>query len=73
MINTLFFGQNPEQQWYIGLHFISLIVKVFFRGKCYSRENMPKNGPYIGSINHSSLFDIPALTLAFEKSGSHKW
>ena len=27
---------------------------------------MPKKGPFVGIINHSSLFDIPALTIAFK-------
>jgi len=27
---------------------------------------MPKKGPFVGIINHSSLFDIPTLTIAFK-------
>ena len=52
--------------YWISLYIFKFIVKVFFRGKCYNRENMPKKGPFVGIINHSSLFDIPALTIAFK-------
>jgi len=49
------------------LYTFKFIIKIFFRGKCYNRKNIPKNGPFIGIINHRSLFEIPAaLTLAFK-------
>ncbi|MCH7673344.1 1-acyl-sn-glycerol-3-phosphate acyltransferase [candidate division KSB1 bacterium] len=53
--------------YWTSFHIFKFIIKIFFRGKCYNRENIPKNGPFIGIINHSSLFEIPAaLTLAFK-------
>lgn len=50
--------------YWISYYFFKIIIKVFFRGKCYNRENLPQKGPYIAIINHNSIFDIPTMSLA---------
>ncbi|MFQ5602019.1 MAG: lysophospholipid acyltransferase family protein [bacterium] len=49
--------------YWISCFLFRIIVQIFFRGKCYGRDNLPEKGPYIAIINHSSLFDIPALAM----------
>lgn len=46
------------------------MMKVFFRGKCYNQENLPKKGTFIGVINHNSLLDFPAMTLVARRKAS---
>jgi 1-acyl-sn-glycerol-3-phosphate acyltransferase len=49
--------------YWLSYYFFKLIMMVFFRGKCYGRENLPARGPYIAIINHSSLLDVAAAAL----------
>jgi len=49
--------------YWISLYVIRLLTKIYFRGKVYNKENLPKQGPYIGIINHNSFMDIPAMSL----------
>lgn len=54
---------RPGMTFWLSYYFLKAIVVLFFRGKCYKRENLPERGPFIGVINHNSIFDIPAMTL----------
>lgn len=49
--------------YWISYYVFKFIMKVFFRGTCYNQDNLPKEGPYVGVINHSSILDIPAMAL----------
>jgi 1-acyl-sn-glycerol-3-phosphate acyltransferase len=56
--------------YWISFYIFKFIMKVFFRGQCYGRQNLPKKGPYIGIINHNSLLDIPAMALVVRHRAS---
>ncbi|MBN1351693.1 1-acyl-sn-glycerol-3-phosphate acyltransferase [candidate division KSB1 bacterium] len=47
----------------ISLYIIRFFTKIYFRGQVYQKENLPKQGPYVGVINHNSFMDIPAMSL----------
>lgn len=49
--------------FWVSYYLLKAIVVLFFRGKCYNRDNLPERGPFIGIINHGSIFDVPAMTL----------
>ncbi len=49
--------------YWISYYIFKALMKVFFRGTCYDRHNLPDRGPFIGIINHNSLLDIPAMAL----------
>ncbi|RMF65584.1 MAG: 1-acyl-sn-glycerol-3-phosphate acyltransferase, partial [Calditrichaeota bacterium] len=49
--------------YWISLYTLRLFMKIFYRAKCYNRQNLSKRGPYIGIINHNSIFDIPAMAV----------
>ncbi|NIR48681.1 1-acyl-sn-glycerol-3-phosphate acyltransferase [candidate division KSB1 bacterium] len=49
--------------YWTSYYIFKFIIKVFFRGKCYNQNNLPKKGPFVGIINHNSLLDIPAMAL----------
>jgi len=53
--------------FWVSYYFLKAIVVLFFRGKCYNRDNLPEEGPFIGIINHNSIFDIPAMTLVAKR------
>jgi 1-acyl-sn-glycerol-3-phosphate acyltransferase len=50
--------------YWLSYYFFKFVMTVFFRGKCYGKENLPQSGPYIAVINHNSLLDVPAAALA---------
>lgn len=56
--------------YWISYYIFKFIMKVFFRGRCYGQENLPKTGPFIGIINHNSLLDIPAMALVVHHRAS---
>ncbi len=41
---------------------VSPLFKVYFRGRLYGRENVPKTGGLVVVSNHASLFDPPLLS-----------
>ncbi len=49
--------------YWISYYIFKAFMKVFYRGKCYDQHNLPRQGPYVGVINHNSLLDIPAMAL----------
>jgi 1-acyl-sn-glycerol-3-phosphate acyltransferase len=48
----------------VGRLILRLVFHLLSEVKIYGRENVPKEGPYIISVNHVSLYD-PPLILAF--------
>ena len=48
----------------VGRLILRLVFQLLSEVKIYGRENVPKEGPYIISVNHVSLYD-PPLILAF--------
>ncbi|MFQ5636364.1 MAG: lysophospholipid acyltransferase family protein [bacterium] len=56
--------------FWLSYYFFKILVKVFYRGKCYNRDNLPAKGPYVAAINHNSLMDIPGMTLAIKQRGA---
>jgi 1-acyl-sn-glycerol-3-phosphate acyltransferase len=49
--------------YWISYYIFKFIMKVFFRGEVYGRENFPKGQPFIGVMNHNSLLDMVAMAL----------
>lgn len=56
--------------YWISFYIFKFFMKVFFRGQCYDKENLPEKGPYIGVLNHNSIMDIPAMALVANSEAS---
>ncbi|MFQ5824278.1 MAG: lysophospholipid acyltransferase family protein [bacterium] len=56
--------------YWLSYYIFKFIIKVFFRGVCYDRQNLPKKGPFIGVINHNSILDILAMALVVRQKAS---
>lgn len=56
--------------YWISYYIFKFLIKVFFRGKCYDKNNLPSKGPYIGVINHNSILDIPAMAMVIRHRAS---
>lgn len=56
--------------YWTSYYIFKFIIKVFFRGKCYNRKNLPKKGPFIGIINHNSILDILAMAMVVSQRAS---
>ncbi|MFQ5865031.1 MAG: lysophospholipid acyltransferase family protein [bacterium] len=56
--------------YWITYYLFKFIMKVFFRGVCYDRDNLPVKGPFIGVINHNSILDFLAMALVVRHKAS---
>lgn len=53
--------------YWLSVLLLRMVARVYFRGRVFGGAALPKEGAYIGVINHQSHMDVVALTMVINR------